>query len=76
MTTQSSNAGTYNFTGFGHQVRSEVKKMEAVKTTLEEAMSLLGVPNNHPELSGFISRAIEEAQGLIISADEAINQND
>lgn len=70
MTIQSSNTGTYNFTGLGHQVSSDIKTLQCVKTTLEEAFSQLGYPAKHVELSGLINRAIEEAAGLIIAADD------
>jgi hypothetical protein len=72
MTLQS-NSGTYNFTGLGHQVSSEVKKMEAVKASLQDAAQLLGFPSEHVELQRLINAAIEEADSLSYSADEKLN---
>lgn len=72
MTAQS-NSGTYNFKGLGHQVKSEVKKMEAIRSTLEDAALQLGHPSEHVRLQGFINAAIEEANSLASSADERLN---
>jgi hypothetical protein len=75
MTALTKDSGEYKFAGFGHQKSLDVKTLEVVKTTLEEAYSHLPQPCKFAELSGFINRAIEEAQGLIIAADDHLNDN-
>lgn len=71
MTAQS-NSGTYTF---GHQVKAEVKKMESVLASLNEAAMTLGHPSEHVRLKSFINAAIEEASSLASSAEELINQD-
>lgn len=56
--------------GAGHQVSEDLKKLEAVKATLNEAAMILGFPSEHVELSRLINAAIEEANSLAGSADD------
>lgn len=56
--------------GVGHQVSEDLKKLEAVKATLNEAAMILGFPSEHVELSRLINAAIEEANSLAGSADD------
>jgi hypothetical protein len=59
----------YN-TGLGHQVSEDLKNIDAVKSTLEEAAMLLGVRSEHVELQRRINAAIEEAASISVSADD------
>lgn len=60
-------------TGTGHQVSAEVKRLESVKTTLEEAALILGYPSEHVELQRLINAAIEEANAIACAADEYLS---
>jgi hypothetical protein len=59
--------------GVGHQVAADLKKLEAVKSTLEDAAMQLGLKSEHATLSRMINQAIEEAASLASSADEYLN---
>lgn len=56
--------------GLGHQVSEDLKRLEAVKSTLEEAALQLGLRSPHIALQNKIKAAIEEAASLAVSADD------
>jgi len=59
--------------GFGHQVERELRNLDDIKSTLEEARMKLG-RTEHLELAQFIDKAINEAARLTICEDDALNE--
>jgi hypothetical protein len=60
-------------TGLGVQTFSERKKLQMVKSTLEDAMAQLGYPSEHVRLVSLIDSAIEEAAVLVTLEDNILN---
>jgi hypothetical protein len=60
-------------TGLGHQVAEDLKRLEAVKSTLEDAALQLGLKSQHIQLQNLINAAIEEAASLTVSADDYLD---
>jgi hypothetical protein len=62
-------------TGRGHQVDQPLRKLEACKSSLEDALNQLGLNSRFVVLQNLICRAIEESASEIIGVDEYLNQD-
>lgn len=62
-------------TGIGHQVSQLPKKLNAVKTSLEEAMCTLGAGSGFLELERLISQAIDEAHFNYCLMEDSLDQD-
>lgn len=62
-------------TGLGHQLSEDRKRLQSVKSTLEDAGIQLGIRSEHVRLQQLINAAIEEANSLACAADDYLDQN-
>jgi hypothetical protein len=56
--------------GLGHQVAEDLKTLQVVKSTLEDAGMQLGLRSKHIQLQNLINAAIEEAASLTVASDD------
>jgi hypothetical protein len=74
---QTHNSGSYDFSGiqFGPQSDQPIRKLEACKSSLEDALNQLGLNSEFVELERLICRAIKDCASEIIGVDECLNQD-
>lgn len=65
--------GYWNSGELGHQVDQDLRRLNAVKMSLQDAAMQLGLRSKHVELQRLINAAIEEADTEAAAAEDHLN---